>query len=175
MKKYHLCCGDIYLKGYINVDDRGKIGIPEERKTLKTYYNGKRIGGGGSVTVDKKIDIYKNHFSNWTECDEVVMVNAITHFTYSEARKIVDDIHYALKKGGKFLFDFPDIDKICRKYKGYNKMHFIFGHDTKIYGVYKWGYDKTNVKELLRGGWKIKYRQIVKHNYPIIGVEATKL
>jgi len=178
MIRLHLCCGDVYLKGYVNID---RVGVPPPKgykgTTLDKYFKGKTIKKRGKVYVDRLQDIasYYNCAKGWGyECnsiDEIVMINGIEHFDLFEARGIIRDIKTILKPNGKFLVDFPDIGNIGMMADKEWQVRLLYGSETN---PHKWGYTKDTFLKLLGNGWNVKFRDIVKHDYPSTGVEATK-
>lgn len=180
--KIHLCCGDIYLDGYENCDIDGTLssgGSGIFRRTLDNYYQYRTIGHRRAVLVDKRLDVtvFPWDFED-SVADEVVMIQAIEHFTPSVATQIVAEIYRILKPNGKLLIDFPNIFATVNEYlySDHNfMMRHVYGSHRDEYSVHHWGYTHETFKALLGDRWKCDFRDIVDHVYPVIGCEATKL
>jgi predicted SAM-dependent methyltransferase len=179
--KLHLCAGDIYLQGYTNIDITGKLvknGVAHST-TLENYYFDRAIGRKKPTYIDKKMNILRFPWEfGDASVDEIVMIQAIEHFFIKDARLIIAEIHRLLKVGGRFLVDFPDIETTVREYMNLNPnfcMRFIYCNHKNRYSVHHWGYTRETFSQLLGEKWSICFRQIVKHDYPVIGCEATKL
>jgi len=186
--KVHLCCGDVYLSGHINVDIGGrKLRKGEANPNLTTldrYFTrpfstefSKRTRG--ECIVDKKMNLTENwmDFSN-NSVDEIVMISAIEHFTKRDAAHIVGEARRVLVSGGRFIFDFPDIHEDVRKHYKTDPewlMELIYCNQKNEYSTHKWGYTRKTIKELLGDSWKVQFKTVVKHDYPMIGVVARKL
>lgn len=170
--RLHLCCGDIYLKGYVNIDC---VGIPPPKGykgiTLNDYFKNKIIGKPGYVYVDRILDLTKSWDYKPNSIFEVVMINGIEHFDLFDARRIVFKIKKILKVGGKFLVDFPNLKEIGKEQDEEWACRLLYG---SIVNPHKWGYTKNTFLKLLGDGWNVKFRDIVKHDYPSTGVEAVK-
>jgi len=178
--KVHLCCGDIYLDGYKNIDISGsRRGEVIVGRSLKNYYLERFIGSKQPTVIDQKMDLTKFPWPfKDNSIQEFVMIQGIEHFYKKDAFHIVQEIQRKLKKGGRFLVDFPDIKKTVETYIESDPefaMRFIYCNHKNQYSVHHWGYTRETFRELLGSGWKIRFRTIVKHDYPVIGCEATKL
>jgi cyclopropane fatty-acyl-phospholipid synthase-like methyltransferase len=177
--KLHLCCGDVYLVGYINCDISGEIAEPGMTgTTLENYYKDRHIGTGHKIYIDKRISIldFPWYFAD-ESIDEIVMIEAIEHFTLSDAKKITKEMHRILKAGGKLLIDFPDAEETIHKYIEMNPdycMRLIYGSQRDGFSWHRWGYTELTFMELMGDGWRFDFHGIVKHEYPTIGCEAVK-
>jgi len=179
--KLHLCCGDIYLTEHINIDIDGTLVekiAPDGATTLEHYYKGRMIGNKSQTFVDMKmnlLDIPWRFADNAIE--EVVMIQGIEHFYCQDAIKIVAEIRRILKDGGKFLVDFPDIRATVNRHIDTNPefcVRCIYCNHKNRYSIHHWGYTEKTFKDLLGDGWKIEFKEIVKHEYPAIGCIAIK-
>ena len=184
MKKLHFACGDVFLKGYTNIDIIGDLSSQVDNNqnitTLDEYYRRPFGAKPKKAIVDKTMDLrddygwlsYKNN-----SIDEIIIIAAIEHFTEEEANKIIDQFYRILKPGGKLIIDFPDIERILKEYNDRPEfmIRLIYGSQKNDYAFHKWGYTKETFKKLLGNRWKsIQYKDIVAHDYPEIGVEAIK-
>lgn len=188
-KKLHVCCGDIYLLDYINIDIKGiivknKFCYNHNLTTLDKYYKFPFGSEPREFIIDEQMDILLPWCFKDESVDEVLMISAIEHFTLAEAEYIIKQAFYVLKHGGVLKIDFPDLVKGVDDYS-FGKctweelMQLIYCNNKNKYSEHKYGYIKTTFKELLeRAGrdWKsIVFKDIVKHSYPMIGCEAVKL
>ena len=182
--KIHLCAGDCFLTNYINCDIDGKIVELCDRnkmalRALSNYYKDRMVGNKHTTRVDLKFNVLRFPWP-WENgsVDELVMIQAIEHFTLQEAGFIVSEVKRVLKTGGKFLVDFPDIETTVKQYINHNPnfcMRFIYCNHKNKYSIHHWGYTRETFAELLGDGWQLNFRNIVEHDYPVIGCEAIKL
>ena len=185
--KLHLACGDVYLKGYENIDIDGKLVSEVSKKeleanstTLDNYFKYKFGAPRRDIITDVKMDLLKSWNYADKSIDEIVMISCIEHFTLDEAGKIIQEIKRVLKPGGKLLIDFPDIWKSILKYYGKDPefcIKLIYCNHKNEYSAHKWGYTKDTFRELIGGGkdWdKVIFRNIVNHDYPMQGVECVR-
>lgn len=176
--KVHLCCGDVYLEGYINVDRVGSSAYqPLKGTTLNNYYTNS-LHNNKQPVIDRWMDIESGWLFESESVDEFVMISAFEHFSRDAAEKLLDKVYTSLKYGGKFKFDFPDIPKTIEKYKDDPEymMRMIYGSQKNEGGFHRWGYTKESIwKKLAKQPWlDIRFGDIVKHDYPMIGVTCTK-
>lgn len=181
--KLHLCAGDIYLDGYVNCDVNGILIGEGETVTnptdLEHYYRDRQLGHKQAIVIDRRMDLTERPWDfEDASADEIVMVNGIEHFTHYEAVCIVAEVRRVLKRGGKFLVDFPDLKRTIEQFVDDDPdfcMRHIYCNHKDAHSVHHWGYTQATFRELLGAGWRVKFRAIVKHDYPVIGCEATKL
>ena len=105
---------------------------------------------------------------------EIVLISAFEHFTELEALHMVKLFHKMLKKGGQFKFDFPDIKKTALEYDDHYMIRLVYGSYKNDYARHKWGYTKNTIKKLFDKWYSLGFKDIVKHDYPMQGVVATK-
>lgn len=180
--KIHLCCGDIYLHDYLNIDIKGKKWIRSKEKnpnltTIENYYRDRKIGERKTIYVDKLMNLTKKWTIKDNSVDEILMICAIEHFTYDEAKFILKEAKRILKKGGKFLLDYPDLEKTFEKYYKSNPeyyMRLVYCNHKDPYSSHKWGYTKDMFEEIAKDWSKIEFEEIVEHSYPMQGVILTK-
>ncbi len=191
--KLHVCCGEVYLDGYYNIDahipgysfiasHRPDI-VKVNKTTLKKYY--KYPFGTHPLKLcvaDELVDILHADFRK-DYFQEILLVSAFEHFSYSDARTLLIKFFQALKRGGRLLFDVPDVEasfKSIQEDRSIDNIlwhiRLIYGSQKNSYGFHKWGYTKETLKdELGRTGFKkIEFRTIVPHDYPMLGVCAVK-
>jgi predicted SAM-dependent methyltransferase len=176
--RVHLCCGDRYLDGYMNVDRVGTSARPPKVKvTLDNYYD-HPLHENQEVIYDIYMDLEKSWSFEPETVDEFVMISAFEHFNRESAERILENVYTALKYDGKFRFDFPDIEETVRQYKDRPDymMRLIYGSQKNDGAYHRWGYTQVSIAEkLMKQNWKsVEFGDIVKHDYPMIGVTATK-
>ena len=169
-----MCCGDVYLKGYFNVDIVGKTTTVNKPNptTVEDYYSGKIVGEPRGAVVDMVMDLNKWSFEP-DSVKEFLMICSIEHFTQQEAINLIRNIYNSLKSNGKFRFDFPDIPLTVKNCEDRAMIRMIYG---SVRNPHKWGYTPETVRDLLMmQPWlDIEFGGIVKHDYPMIGVTAIK-
>lgn len=182
--KLHLCCGDVYLTGYVNCDIDGILVAPgfdvtqvTTPTTLENYYAGHELGKRNYTFIDQRIDLTVHPFSFAdSSVSEIVMINAIEHFTLQQARAIIGEFERICKLGARLLIDFPDIYATVERYYADDPefcMRHIYCNQRNDYLSHRWGYTKKTFTQLMGNHWALKFREIVQHAYPVIGCEAT--
>lgn len=183
MKRLHICCGDIYLTGFCNIDVQGTyakdLKTENPNKTLLNNYFAYPFGSPRrGIIVDKKMDILLPWTIGDNSVEEVVMISAIEHFRKSQAYFIISEIKRVLRPGGRFIFDFPNIKKQVELYYDTNPefcMTLLYCNQKDEFSIHHWGYTEKSILSLLGNGWKsIEFKQVVKHSYPMIPVIAIK-
>jgi SAM-dependent methyltransferase len=184
--KLHLGCGSIYLDGYVNCDAWGYMPseISDVRPaTLDSYYQvpfqkefDKR--NRRPPVIDKEMDLHERWPFEDGTVEEIVMVCCIEHHSKQWARFISNEAHRVLRQGGKWLVDFPDIKQAFDNYFESDPEFFfelVFCNGKDEYSFHRWGYTFDTFKQFLGSAWNVVLKDVVKHDYPMIGVEATKL
>ena len=104
---------------------------------------------------------------------------AFEHFEHKiEIPWIVGEAYRVLVRGGVWKFDFPNIFKQVQEF--YNRrdeflMELIYCNRKDIFSQHKWGYTPATIKNYLRDiSWSFQFKDVVKHDYPMTGVWATK-
>jgi SAM-dependent methyltransferase len=186
--KLHICCGDVYLKDYINIDIEGYLvnEYKEENINLTTidkYYKYKFDTEfikrqRRTYIIDKKMNVLKRWEFEDNSIEEIIMISAIEHFNKKDAEFIVNEIKRVLKPKGKFIVDFPNIKEDVNKYYYSNPnflMELIYCNHKNELSTHKWGYTYDSFKNLLGSGWQIiTETTIIEHDYPMIGILAVK-
>ena len=189
MLKIHVACGDVYLKDYINIDIQGFVRQENAWKdpnetTFDNYYTKPLDFTPKDTRANFVIDERVNILLPWkwkdNTVDEVVMIQAMEHFTYFDGCYIVKEIHRVLKPGGKFVFDFPDVIETFNQYASdFDKLiRLLYCNYKDQYAEHKIGYNEetfTKLLELENRRWtSIEFKEVIEHAYPVIGGIATK-
>jgi predicted SAM-dependent methyltransferase len=151
-----LGCGNRYIKGYKNID---------LRKTK---------------TTDLVLDIKKlPYFSNSVERIETYHV--IEHLNRHDLIKALKEWHRVLRTGGQLIIEFPDFDKIVKKYlEGETKMlDGIFGLQRFEGDYHLFGYNFPRLKKVLEeiGFNNVKEKKAVDYHikeWPCLRLECIK-
>jgi len=193
--KLHLACGDVYLKDYINIDiigeyvsdymNRTKSKINPNETTIDNYFKfpwqqDRSKRKARPFIIDKKMNILKRWQFASNSVSEIVMINAIEHFNKNtEILYIINEAYRVLETNGIFKFDFPNIRRIVTKYYDKNPefcMELIYCNHKNKYSIHKWGYTLKSIKNYFNPKlWQLKFKQVVKHDYPSTGCWAIKL
>ena len=195
--KIHLCCGDIYLRGYENCDITGKVldavnraliadGAVENinETTLDKYFKfpfepdpNKRIRR--EFILDRQMNILEKWPWADNSVDEIVMVNALEHFEHKdEVPHIINEAKRVLRKGGLFKFDFPDMKGIVEQYHDTNPeecVSLLYCNHKNKYSIHNWGYTTKSISNYFKPeDWDLEFKDVVVHDYPSQGVWATR-
>jgi len=187
--KLHICCGGVYLTGYINCDIQGYLRDSEEAKqitsretTLERYYlntlPSMPVPKRGRFVIDQRVDILRPWPWATASSDRIVMIQALEHFLPQEVEFIISEVHRVLKPGAEFLFDFPDLIETIRSTTDFRKLvRLVYCNHLDQYSIHRTAYNQEIFQKALEDGraWsKIVFREIVKHDYPTIGGIAVK-
>jgi predicted SAM-dependent methyltransferase len=174
--KVHLACGDVYLTGYVNIDQYGTIAKNPSPRTLDTYYQDRRTGDTQEIIVDKLLRLPAGLSFSDNTVDEFVMISAFEHLEKNDALVLLSKVYRALKVGGQFKFDFPDLKSTILQYEDEEMVRLVYGSHKNDGGYHRWGYTENTIKEYLsQDPWtSIEFKDIVQHEYPMTGVIATK-
>ncbi len=214
--KIHLCCGDVYLKDYINCDINGYLIIPSNLEhavnikyldgcflfdkirdaeislkngnpnetTLDNYFKNPFIKDAVErqkqrkpIIIDKIADLTVALPFESNSSDEIVMISAWEHFWPQVITdKIIPEICRVLKSGGKFIVDFPDVIKTVEEYRDREEemMVLLYCNHKNEYSIHHYGYTEATFKKLWPAEYEVNRIDIVKHDYPMIGMEVIK-
>lgn len=194
MRKIHLTCGDIYLRGYENCDIVGELldqvtkamiadGIVDNinETTLDKYYKfpfepdfAKRIRR--PFIVDRLMDIKQTWVWENNSIDEIVQIASFEHFLHrTEVPHLISEAYRVLKSGGIYKFDFPDVRGIVEQYDDDYMMELLYGNHKNQYSSHEYGYTFESIKAYFDPKkWTLEKRTTVHHDYPSTGVWATK-
>lgn len=193
--KLHLCCGDVYLVGYNNCDIVGdvvqnfmvedNICVNPNETTLDKYFKHPfKRDAEKRLRRPFVVDTLMNILEKWPFADksvtEIVSVSAWEHFEHhTELQHIIKEVERVLVPGGVWKFDFPDIKKIVELYHDSDPFFMaeqIYCNHKNKYSVHQWGYTTKSIPDyLVPKKWKLEFKDVVKHDYPMQGVWATKI
>ena len=185
MKKImlHVCAGDVYLRGYTNIDIKGKLITEVKHNQNKTdvdhYYKYTfRKSQPREFIIDKQMNILEKWDYKDKTVSEIIMISAIEHFTRIEAEFIISEIKRVLKSNGQLIIDFPDIKKDVELYYDINPefmIELLYCNHKNRFSTHNWGYTQTTFTKLLGEGWKeLVWGNVIRHNYPMIGALCIK-
>lgn len=200
MKKIHLGCGSVYLKGYTNVDgkfdnhylasDRPDI-VEKNITTYEKYYKYPvtrlDIEQRNLIKQDVVVDMYAEDYDNLpfeeNSLDEILLVQVFEHFSWEEGKTLLNYWYKLLKPGGKIIIDVPDLDRTVDGYyhsrTQYDKdwyARLLFGSQKNKYAFHKGMYNKESLERALKEA-KFKHIQQARslnHFYPAFGLEGIK-
>jgi len=195
--KLHLCCGDVYLKDFINCDieipgySYFAEAYPEERRlnetTLDKYYKHPLGQNPQKLCIaDLLFDLRETSLLdifNKNTFDIVVMIAAFEHFLPAERDKLLRSIYQILKPGGKFHLNFPDIEESFRAMqhdRNVNNINWqirlIYGSGKNEFATHHWGYTRETFEHLIQTttDYCIKYEKLVNSCIPMIDVSLIK-
>lgn len=189
MTKLHICCGTVYLDGYINVDIKGKLAQdnPKEveinRTSLKKYFkfplelnSSKRKRR--NFIIDQQMNILEKWPFENESMEEVVMINGWEHFFHNrDIPHIVNEIKRVLKMGGRFIVNFPDIKEIVDLFYYTNPflcMELIYCNHKDEVSIHHFGYTPDLFKTFWPESYIIEEKTIVKTDHPMIGMLVIK-
>jgi len=136
--KLNLCCGQMILQGYVNID----------------AYPGPDVD-----VVSDALDLRYQDSS----VDEVVMFHAIEHFSLDDACTLLRRIFFWLKPGGHIIVEGPDVCKAVKNCKqgDFESIVGIFGDITQLRlgregYQHKWGWTGALMQqELASAGFNV--------------------
>ena len=187
MKKLHLGCGPVYLKGYVNIDMKGELAqnhpelVIENETTVENYFKKpfkKQLLGFDKkkqIVVDMLSDMRHLPFDD-NSADEIFLVNVIDHIRFQEIPDTIEDWYRVLKKGGQLIIDVNEImgsikllqeAKTREEYEWANRL--IFCHARDEHDSHHWGYTPEYLKTLLleHGFYHVWTKtDFIKHSYP---------
>jgi len=180
--KLHVCCGDVYLKDYINIDIDGTYPTGDYNPNLTTideYYKQKfdKNIRQRPIIVDKKMDITQPWDFEDNSVNEILMICSIEHFTPEQARHIFKEVYRVLIPGGIFAFDFPDLKRTVLDFEDDPElmMRLIYCTYKNEHSIHKYGYTRSLIMKFLGDKWqRFIFGDVVKHDFPTQGVTAIK-
>lgn len=136
--KLHLGCGELYLKGYVNID------FPPARHTVQ-----KR------TVADRLINIQKLKYPA-ESVEEIRLHHVFEHFPRAIACALLTTWHTWLKNDGLLRIEVPDTEKMSKNYNRLAERH-IFGSQEAPWAIHYAGYTSKNLTNFLEGyGFRVK-------------------
>jgi len=189
--KLHLCCGNVYLDGYVNVDiyidGKTKYAchnpelVEQMKTTLGNYYKFEfgNVPMRQLRLVDRPMDLRLFFPTEDGPYEQIVMVQGIEHFFRHEAIDILKRCWENLIEKGQLLLDFPDVlasAKMIEEGKDELAMRYVYCSGRDQYSVHKWGWTFEMMEEVLKaiGFSQIDKWEGIEHQYPTIGVRAVR-
>ena len=191
MSKLHLCCGNVYLRGWINVDAYidGKTNMScqwpelvEELGTTPENYYKWCLGAARSKEVrlvDVVCDLRIAFPEKGAPYEEIMIVQGIEHFRRQDGRRLLERCFNSLVAKGMLRLDFPDVlgsAKLIEEGQDELAMRYVYCSGRDNYSVHKWGYTARMMADLLQDigfSWVEPWNGIV-HQYPVISLQAVK-
>lgn len=182
MRRIHICCGDVYLDGYENVDIAGDVIELTRENTLKTtienYYNKPFGEPVRRAIIDYHLDLIGQEWPyEINSIDEFLMICALEHFLPHEIETIIGRLRYSLRPGGKLNIEVPDVVATVEQFANNPHLMFklIYATSRDIYSCHRWGYTQETLNKVMGDSWaSVEAKTIIKHSYPVLGVECVK-
>lgn len=135
--KLHLGCGELYLRGYVNID------FPPARHTVQ-----KR------TVADRLINIQKLKYPA-ESVEEIRLHHVFEHFPRAIACALLVIWHTWLQEDGVLRIEVPDFEKMSKNYN-YRAQRHIFGSQEAPWATHFVGYTPEMLTDLLeKYGYKI--------------------
>ena len=122
MKRLHLGCGSVYLKGYTNIDMQGEsVRLrPDFKKHNETtrdkYYKWPFRANLDTDCYDIRMDCTDLSLYDDNSIDEILAVNLLEHIKKDKMLQACENHwHRVLKPGGLLILDTPDIVATCQE------------------------------------------------------------
>jgi len=157
--KLHIGCGDIYKKGYVNIDAYNLSVADIKAKANKVPY------------PEKSVDLIENH-------------HLLEHLDRKTLKTTLKEWFRILKPRGKLIIEVPNLEKNIEiflkssyheRWENYRK-EFEHGRIQLIYGkgeeqgqLHKNGFDKERLKRILQNHGFVKIKVLHKRGTPIQG------
>ena len=127
--------------------------------------------------IDKQMNILKIWSFEDNSVDELVLISAWEHFWPQQIKEhLIPEVCRVLKPRGKFIVDFPDVIRTVDEYRNREEemMILLYCNHASEYAIHHFGYTENTFKKLWPKTYEIKRNDIVKHDYPMIGMEVVK-
>lgn len=172
-------------EGYRGIDELDLSNGNPNETTIDKYFidpwepdTEKRGKNKRPFIMDMQANILKKWPFENDSVNEIILISAWEHFWPQHIKNhIVPEICRVLKQGGRLIVDFPDIVKTVEDYKGFNEeemMNLIYCNHRHEFAIHHYGYTEETFKKLWPENYSIKRNDIVKHDYPMIGMEVFK-
>lgn len=186
--RLHLACGDVYLRGYVNVDAVGQLAGENPQLTaanatvVEQYFKRpycKRLLGHdkrGRVVVDVRAEVTDLSMFADESVDEVLAVNLIDHLRFQDVPQAVAEWRRVLKTEGDLIIDVGDARSNAELLLLADNrealewaLRLIYCHSRDRYDSHHWGYTTEYLEELMAAwgfGQVWTKRDYIDHVYP---------
>ena len=154
--KLHIGCGNIELKGYINIDIR-------------------HAPAADFVTDARKLPCKSN------SVEIIETYHVIEHISFSDVESMLHEWYRVLMPKGRLVIECPDFDKAIAEYLSGNekRLYSIYGRRRYNGDSHLWGYNAKRLKRLLISVGFSKTNELEakdrhKNEEPCLRIEATK-
>lgn len=197
---FHIGCGTVYLKDYVNIHPAPDYLYKDEPKladsqstTIDNYYRFDFKDRPKFHIADIKSSLEdlpklcKDQFgASKNFVDEICMFHVLEHIPQYDLNKNLNIISDLLKNGGKFRVAVPDFDSIILEYSDKLKAgiseedkewyyRFIHGTQKDKYSHHYCGYNRYRLVDLLKKFGFNKFEDLPNQNfYPSIHLLAYK-
>tara|TARA_Y100000593_G_scaffold35778_1_gene69855 strand:- start:10359 stop:11723 length:1365 start_codon:yes stop_codon:yes gene_type:complete len=150
--KLNLACGEMYLEGYINIDDNSH----------------------GGYRVDKRANVFELDYEA-NSVDEVLLSHFMMYVDREAAPAFISKIYKWLKPEGKLVVETGDLKAVCRNILANNSAEYLDGFQgiRQLFGwqhscCHKWAWCEENLKPIFEeaGFNKIVIERGIYHNNP---------
>ena len=124
------------------------------------------------------MNLTKPWYEKYQDVDQIVMISCLEHFSKQEGAFIVSEVKRVLRSGGKFLVSVPDVRAQIEMYHDSDPewcMELLYCNGKDVHSFHKWGYTEESFKKLWGKNYTIEKVSIIKHAYPMLQFEVTKL
>lgn len=136
--KLHLGCGQVYLKGYTNID------FPSSSHTVQD-----------TSVADIQTDLLKLRYDAGT-VEEVRLHHVFEHFRRPTAYALIGSWQSWLKEGGRIHIEVPDFDRTAKKVlsplsskqQRAVALRHIFGSNEEFWAVHYEGWSRSRLEDI---------------------------
>jgi len=119
-KKYHVGCGSILAKGFLNIDDVPFGGAYDFKENY--LYKVNEIPDAFIL----KYDLSRGIPAHPSSLQRIYHSHFLEHLTRDQGVKFLKDCYYSLAKGGIMRFALPDFHLWCKNYTNCNSEFFAW-------------------------------------------------
>ena len=186
--RLHLGCGEVYLRGWVNLDAVGELAadnpelVAEKATDLERYYKRpyvKRLLGHdkrGRNVVDAHATATDLGMFAEGSVDEILTVNLIDHLRFADLPAAVAEWRRVLKPDGRLVIDVGDARGTAELLVGAETrdelewaLRLLYCHSRDPFDSHHWGYTPAYLAELM-AAWDFteswSRRDFIGHVYP---------